>query len=49
MGMSVIPVHHEQLGAMAAQAHSYFPRTCGVAIAASGPAHTNTITGMANA
>jgi 2-hydroxyacyl-CoA lyase 1 len=37
------------VGALAAQAHSYFTRTCGVTIAASGPAHTNTITGMANA
>ena len=49
MGMRVISVRHEQVGAMAAQAHSYLTRTCGVAIAASGPAHTNTITGMANA
>jgi 2-hydroxyacyl-CoA lyase 1 len=49
MGMRVISVRHEQVGAMAAQAHSYFTRTCGVVIAASGPAHTNTITGMANA
>jgi thiamine pyrophosphate-dependent acetolactate synthase large subunit-like protein len=34
---------------MVAQAPSYFTRTCGVAISASGPAHTNTNTGMANA
>jgi acetolactate synthase-1/2/3 large subunit len=47
MGMRVISVRHEQVGTMAAQAHSYFTRTCGVVIAASGPAHTNTITGMA--
>jgi len=46
MGMRVISVRNEQVGALAAQAHSYFTRTCGVAIAASGPAHTNTITGM---
>ena len=49
MGMRVISVRHEQVATMAAQAHSYFTRSCGVAIAASGPAHTNTITGMANA
>src|SRR6266545_2477628 len=49
MGLRVISVRHEQVGTMAAQAHSYFTRTCGVTIAASGPAHTNTITGMANA
>ncbi len=49
MGLRVISVRHEQVGTMAAQAQSYFTRTCGVFIAASGPAHTNTITGMANA
>ncbi|MDP6665218.1 MAG: thiamine pyrophosphate-binding protein [SAR202 cluster bacterium] len=48
-GIKVISVRNEQAAAMAAQAHSYFTRSVGVCIAASGVAQTNTLTGIANA
>ena len=48
-GLRVISVRHEQAAAMAAQAHSYFTRSVGVCIAASGVGQTNTLTAIANA
>ena len=48
-GMRVISVRHEQAAAMAAQAHSYFTRSVGVCVAASGVGQTNTLTAIANA
>ncbi|MCH8351274.1 MAG: hypothetical protein J4O03_13820 [Chloroflexi bacterium] len=48
-GFQAIAVRHEQVAAMAAQAHSYLTRTVGVCIAASGVGQTNTMTGIANA
>ena len=48
-GMRVISVRHEQTAAMAAQAHSYFTRSVGVCVAASGVGQTNTLTAIANA
>ncbi|MFQ6026740.1 MAG: thiamine pyrophosphate-binding protein [Dehalococcoidia bacterium] len=48
-GMRCIAVRHEQVAAMAAQAHSYFTHSVGVCIAASGVGQTNTLTGIANA
>ena len=48
-GMRVISVRHEQTAAMAASAHSYFTRSVGVCVAASGVGQTNTLTGIANA
>ena len=48
-GHQAIAVRHEQVAAMAAQAHSYLTRTVGVCIAASGVGQTNTMTGIANA
>ena len=48
-GHQAIAVRHEQVAAMAAQAHSSLTRTVGVCIAASGVGQTNTMTGIANA
>lgn len=48
-GMKMISVRHEQTAAMAAQAHSYFTRSVGVCVAASGVGQTNTMTAIANA
>jgi len=48
-GHQAIAVRHEQVAAMAAQAHSYLTRSVGVCIAASGVGQTNTMTGIANA
>ena len=48
-GFQAIAVRHEQVAAMAAQAHSYLTRSVGVCIAASGVGQTNTMTGIANA
>ena len=48
-GIRMISMRHEQALAMAAQAHSYFTRSVGVCIAASGVGQTNTLTGIANA
>ena len=48
-GYQAIAVRHEQVAAMAAQAHSYLTRSVGVCIAASGVGQTNTMTGIANA
>ena len=48
-GMRMISVRHEQTAGMAAQAHSYFTRSVGVCVAASGVGQTNTMTAIANA
>ena len=48
-GHRAIAVRHEQVAAMAAQAHSYLTRSIGVCVAASGVGQTNTLTGIANA
>jgi 2-hydroxyacyl-CoA lyase 1 len=48
-GMKMISVRHEQTAGMAAQAHSYFTRSVGVCVAASGVGQTNTMTAIANA
>ncbi|MDC0379361.1 thiamine pyrophosphate-binding protein [Litorivicinus sp.] len=47
--VTVIPCHHEQVAAMAAEAYSRVSSALGVAIATSGPGATNLITGIAGA
>ena len=47
--VSVIPCHHEQVAAMAAEAYTRVSSTLGVAVATSGPGATNLITGIAGA
>jgi acetolactate synthase-1/2/3 large subunit len=48
-GIGVICPHHEQAGAMAADAYSRVTRNLGCAIATSGPGATNMLTGIAGA
>src|SRR5438876_10005916 len=48
-GLRAIDVRHEQAAAMMAHAYGRVKNTLGVCMAASGPAATNLITGVANA
>ena len=44
-GVKIIPMHHEQSAAMAADAYARVTKKLGVCIATSGPGATNLITG----